>query len=62
MRRYLIAGNWKMFKTISEGLALANEIRAGLAAQPVEVDVLVAPPFTALTAVGENLSGSGVGR
>jgi len=60
MRRYLIAGNWKMFKTISEGLALANEIRAGLAAQPVEVDVLVAPPITALTAVGENLSGSGV--
>jgi triosephosphate isomerase len=60
MRRYLIAGNWKMFKTISEALELANEIRAGLTTQPSDVDVLVAPPFTALTAVGEALSGSGI--
>ncbi len=60
MRRYLIAGNWKMFKTVSEGVALVEEIRAGLAKQPTEVDVLVAPPFTALHAVAEALSGSGI--
>jgi triosephosphate isomerase len=60
MRRYLIAGNWKMFKTISEGLALVDEIRAGRAAQPAEVDVLVAPPFTALRAIAESLGDSGI--
>jgi triosephosphate isomerase len=60
MRRYLIAGNWKMFKTVSEGIALVDAIRSGLAKQPMEVDVLVAPPFTALHAVAEALSGSGI--
>ena len=60
MRRYLIAGNWKMFKTVSEGVALVDAIRSGLGKQHTEVDVLVAPPFTALHAVAEALSGSGI--
>jgi triosephosphate isomerase len=60
MRRYLIAGNWKMFKTVSEGVALVDALRSGLAKQHSEVDVLVAPPFTALHAVAEALSGSGI--
>jgi len=57
-RRPLIAGNWKMFKTISEGVALATEIRNG--ADHPEVEVLVAPPFTALHAVAKALDGSTV--
>jgi len=60
MRRYLIAGNWKMFKTVSEGVALVDALRSGLVKQHTEVDVLVAPPFTALHAVAEALSGSGI--
>ena len=60
MRRPLLAGNWKMYKTVPEGVALAREIRAGLARPLKDRDVLVAPPFTALAAVGEALRGSDV--
>jgi triosephosphate isomerase len=60
MRRPLIAGNWKMYKTVPEGVALAQEIRAGLALPLKDRDVLVAPPFTALAAVAEALRGSDV--
>ncbi len=60
MRRPLLAGNWKMYKTVPEGVALAQEIRAGLALPLKDRDVLVAPPFTALGAVAEALRGSDV--
>jgi triosephosphate isomerase len=60
MRRPLLAGNWKMYKTVPEGVALAQEIRAGLALPLKDRDVLVAPPFTALSAVAEALRGSDV--
>jgi triosephosphate isomerase len=60
MRRPLIAGNWKMYKTVPEALALARGVREGLAAQPASCEVLVAPPFTALHAVAEALRGSTV--
>src|SRR5262245_31809689 len=60
MRRGLIAGNWKMHKTIGEALALVKALRAGLEAEPSAHEVLVAPPFTALRAVGEALAGSGI--
>ncbi len=48
MRRPLIAGNWKMYKTTGEAVTLVEEIKRGLAGAPS--DVLVAPPFTALAA------------
>jgi len=57
-RRPLIAGNWKMYKTVSEATALATEIRNGV--DRPEVEVLVAPPFTALAAVSRALDGSTV--
>jgi triosephosphate isomerase (TIM) len=60
MRRPLLAGNWKMYKTVPEGVALAQEIRAGLALPLKDRDVLVAPPFTAVAAVAEALRGSDV--
>jgi triosephosphate isomerase len=58
MRRVLIAGNWKMNKTAFEGRALAEEVRNALEAEPSAVDVLMAPPFTALHVVGATLQGS----
>jgi triosephosphate isomerase (TIM) len=58
MRRPLIAGNWKMYKTIPEAVALAREVAAG--AGSAAGDVLVAPPFTALHAVRQALGGSAV--
>jgi len=47
-----------MYKTVPEAVALAQEIRAGLALPLQDRDVLVAPAFTALAAVGEALRGS----
>ncbi len=55
-RRPLIAGNWKMHGTIAESRALARDLRA--LALPPEIDVVVAPPFTALAAVADELYGS----
>ena len=59
MRRKLIAGNWKMYKTAAEAVALVDEIRKGAAGAPA--DALVAPPYTALAAAVAAAKGSGVG-
>ncbi len=58
MRRYFIAGNWKMHKTVAESVALARELREKLAGCGEKL--LVAPPFTALAAVAEALKGSNI--
>ncbi len=58
-RRPLIAGNWKMNKTVAEARALVRDIRAY--DLPRDVDIVVAPPFTALEAAAEELAGSHVG-
>ena len=58
MRRKLIAGNWKMYKTAAEAVALVEEIKKGAAGAPS--DTLVAPPFTALGAVVAAAKGSPV--
>jgi triosephosphate isomerase len=57
-RRPLIAGNWKMHKTVAETRALVRE----LAGEPIpgEVDVAIAPPFTSLWAAREALGDSPV--
>jgi triosephosphate isomerase len=47
-----------MHKTAAEGAALARSIRTGLDGQAASVDVLVAPPFTALHSVAAVLAGS----
>ena len=62
MRRPIIAGNWKMYKTPAQAKALAHEIRAGLdQAVLSEREVVLCPPFVDLTAVEEAIRGSGVG-
>ena len=58
MRRKLIAGNWKMYKTVAEATALVEEIKKGVAGAPG--DALVAPPFTAIAAVVAAAKGSPV--
>jgi triosephosphate isomerase len=58
MRQPLIAGNWKMHKTAAEGQALAQAIRQGL--QTDHVEVVLCPPFTALSAVHAVLQGSSI--
>jgi len=58
MRRPLIAGNWKMHKTVAETRALVRELR--VAEIPRAVQVVVAPPFTALFAARDELRGSAI--
>lgn len=57
MRQPIIAGNWKMYKTIPEARQLVTAVLAQLAGAN-RVEVVFAPPFTALSAVKELLSGS----
>ncbi len=55
-RRLMIAGNWKMHKTVAESVELARGIKQGL--QRGDLDVLLAPTFCALEAVARELAGS----
>jgi triosephosphate isomerase len=59
MRRPIIVGNWKMHKTSAEAVALVKALNASIA-QIQDVDVGVAPPHTALTAVAEALRGAAI--
>jgi triosephosphate isomerase len=58
MRTPFLAGNWKMHKTVSEAVDLARELTSRLADS--DNKLMVAPPFTALGAVGATLKGSGI--
>jgi len=60
MRTPIIAGNWKMHKTVAEAVQLAQEVREAVA-DIKNVDVVLCPPFTALAALKDVLSGSNVG-
>jgi triosephosphate isomerase len=59
MRRPVIAANWKMHKTVGEAVAFAEAIAPRLRAVD-DVDVVIAPPYPALQALGKALEGSGV--
>jgi len=58
-RKPIIAGNWKMYKTAAEALALVNALKAEVAGIE-SVEIVVCPPFTALAAVGPALAGSNI--
>ena len=58
-RTPLVCGNWKLHKTVAESLDLATAIKN--AAGPLrDIEVVVAPSFTALYVVGKRLVGSNV--
>ncbi len=59
-RRRLVAGNWKMNGTLAQARALAHDIRS-LLPDALAADVVVCPPFTALSAVAEVVKGSHIG-
>jgi len=57
MRKTIIAGNWKMFKTINEAIDLANGLKRELfKVNFAAVDVVLCPAFTALSEVAEVLN------
>ena len=59
MRKPVIAGNWKMYKTIAEAVDFIEKIKP-VAAQAGHCEVIVAPPFTALAASAAAAKGSKV--
>jgi len=59
MRRPLMAGNWKMFKTIPETEKFVEEF-VPLVSASTHCDIAIAPPFTALAAASKAARGSRV--
>lgn len=51
-RKLIIAGNWKMNKTVAEALSLVSDLKIDLA-NVKEVDIVVCPPYTALESVSK---------
>jgi len=60
MRRYLVAGNWKMNMGPREGRRLVADVRDLLKGRDLKGDVLVCPPFVTIPAVGEVAKGDPV--
>ncbi len=58
-RKLIIAGNWKMNKTVAESLALVRGLKIELAGVK-EVDIVVCPPFTALCEVSKAVLDSNI--
>jgi triosephosphate isomerase len=58
-RKLIIAGNWKMNKTVAEALDLVRDLKRELATIK-EVDIVVCPPFTALCEVSKEMLHSNI--
>ena len=58
-RKLIIAGNWKMNKTVAESLALVRGLKIELAGVK-EVDIVICPPFTALCEVSKAVLDSNI--
>ena len=59
MRKPVIAGNWKMYKTVGDSVATAVALKP-LVANANHCEVVIAPVFTALKSVADRLEGSNV--
>jgi triosephosphate isomerase len=60
MRRPVIAGNWKMYKTVGQAVDFIERLKP-LASKVDRCEVVVAPPFTALQAAAQAAKGSRIG-
>jgi hypothetical protein len=60
MRIPFIAGNWKMFKTVLEAVVFTKELRLILK-DVADVEIVIAPPFTAIHAVSEAARNTNIG-
>lgn len=57
-RKPIVAGNWKLNKTVGEALALVRELRNSLGVVRDQVEIVIAPPFTALHPVAKAIEDS----
>jgi triosephosphate isomerase len=60
MRIPFIAGNWKMFKTVHDAVVFTKELRS-VVKDIADVEIVVAPPFTAIHAVAEAARNTNIG-
>ena len=60
MRIPFIAGNWKMFKTVTEAVVFVKELRSTVK-DAIGVEIVVAPPFTAIHAAAEAARNTNIG-
>jgi triosephosphate isomerase len=59
MRKPVIAGNWKMYKTVADSIATALALKP-LVANANHCEVIIAPVFTSLKSVADRLEGSNI--
>src|SRR3954463_10309631 len=59
MRKPVIAGNWKMYKTVAESVETVLALKP-LVANANHCDVIIAPVFTSLKTVADRLEGSNI--
>lgn len=61
MRKTIIAGNWKMYKTVGEAIELANGLKRDLfKIAPEDIDIVICPSFIALTEAAETIAESNI--
>ncbi|MDR1738131.1 MAG: triose-phosphate isomerase [Candidatus Symbiothrix sp.] len=60
MRKNIVAGNWKMNKTLQEGIELAKDLQTALSGKKVKCDVIVCTPFIHLASVNAVIDGQTV--
>lgn len=61
MRKNIVAGNWKMNKTLQEGIALAKELNEVLANERPNCDVIICTPFIHLASVTSLVDSAKIG-
>lgn len=61
MRKKIVAGNWKMNTTLSEGVELAKEVNEALKGVTAKCDVVICVPFTHLASVNGVIDSSKLG-
>jgi triosephosphate isomerase len=61
MRKNIVAGNWKMNKTLQEGLTLATELNEALKGASLNCDVVIGTPYIHLASVAAVVDGAKIG-
>ena len=61
MRKNIVAGNWKMNKTLQEGTAFISELKQTLAGKSLGCDVVIGAPFIHLATIAEQAKDSAIG-
>ena len=61
MRKNIVAGNWKMNKTLQEGTAFIAELKQALAGKSLGCDVVIGAPFIHLATIAEQAKDSVIG-